>query len=288
MAREQGPFRTDSPWPRIGWRITATLIIVSFLIGFLVVGRSQQGAQRLGIWASICRGLGINSGNAAADALRPPLRTPTRIAWTSETLALIGRGRADRGAFIALNCSACHGAGGISTSDLYPTLAGMEPATVFKQLDDFRSGRRPSGVMHAIALALSPQDSADVASYFAARTGGLRPVRGEPLEGGHTLREHDIAVRLAFAGDPARGVPPCSACHGPGDEKLGAPPLGGQRPGYIERQLGAFAQGIRVNDINEQMRTIASQLTPGEMREVAQLYGEGDAPRGPEPPLARR
>jgi cytochrome c553 len=37
--------------------------------------------------------------------------------------------------------------------------------------------------------------------------------------------------------------------------------------------LLAFAQGMRQNDISEQMRTIARQLTPEEMHAVAVFYG---------------
>jgi cytochrome c553 len=49
-----------------------------------------------------------------------------------------------------------------------------------------------------------------------------------------------------------------------------------QQPVYIERQLAAFAQGFRQNNINEQMRTIAAQLTPDEMH-IAEFYGTGAA-----------
>jgi cytochrome c553 len=49
--------------------------------------------------------------------------------------------------------------------------------------------------------------------------------------------------------------------------------LQGQHADYIERQLAAFAQGIRQNDIFEQMRMIAKQLTPDEMHSVAAFYG---------------
>lgn len=101
----------------------------------------------------------------------------------------------------------------------------------------------------------------------------LARIDGEPLGSGRTLREADAATRLVFAGDPARTVAPCSACHGPGASKLGAPSLRGQRPEYIERQLAEFAQGVRQNDINRQMRTIAKQLTNEEMHAVAQFYG---------------
>lgn len=148
-------------------------------------------------------------------------------------------------------------------------------ATIFKQLDDFRAGKRPSGVMNAIAAALTVQDSANVAAYFGGRANGLAPARGEPLRGGHTLREGDPAIRLVFAGDPERGIPPCTACHGPSAIKLGAPSLMRQRPAYIERELAAFAEGMRQNDINEQMRSIASQSTPVESHALAEFYGAG-------------
>jgi len=83
----------------------------------------------------------------------------------------------------------------------------------------------------------------------------------------------DPAKRLVFAGDPQRGIPPCAACHGPGSFKIGAPALQGQHAAYIERQLAAFAQGSRQNDIYEQMRATARQLTPGEMQALAAFYG---------------
>ncbi len=78
-----------------------------------------------------------------------------------------------------------------------------------------------------------------------------------------------------FDGDPSRGIPPCAACHGPNEIKLGAPALKGQQRAYTERQLAAFAQGMRQNDIDERMRTIASQLRPGEMRSLAEFYAAG-------------
>jgi cytochrome c553 len=59
----------------------------------------------------------------------------------------------------------------------------------------------------------------------------------------------------------------------------GAPMPRGQHADYIEGQLAAFAQGIRSNDINQQTRTIAAQLTQGEMHAVAAWYGADDAVR---------
>ena len=39
----------------------------------------------------------------------------------------------------------------MSSSGLIPTLAGMDAAVIYKQLDDYRSGKRLWGVMNAIA-----------------------------------------------------------------------------------------------------------------------------------------
>lgn len=64
------------------------------------------------------------------------------VAWIGATLDKIAAGNAEHGAFIALNCTACHGADGVSAPGIIPTLAGMDPAVIYKQLDDYRSGKR--------------------------------------------------------------------------------------------------------------------------------------------------
>jgi cytochrome c553 len=119
--------------------------------------------------------------------------------------------------------------------------------------------------MSAMAGALTDPDSADVTAWFAHRTPQTE----------RSPRQDDPTIRLIVAGDP--GLPPCAACHDPGGHKLGAPAPRGQHPGYIERQLVAFAQGARWKHINQQMQTIAAQLTPEEMHAVAACYGMGDA-----------
>ena len=177
MARDKGPFRLTYPWSRTGWRSLAALVGIALVLGFIVLGRYQLNAPTLGTWAAICRSLGITPDVGPASKPQPPLRTPTLIAWTSGTLGQIAAGDAAHGAFIAMNCTACHGEGGVSTSDLFPTLAGMDAAVIYKELADYRSGKRLWGVMKGIAEALSVQDSADVAAYFAGRP-GCRRFRG--------------------------------------------------------------------------------------------------------------
>jgi len=272
VARRLGPFKLHNPWIKIGWSSAVGLLTVGVILAFVVLGRDQQNGPVRGPWSAICGALGLSPDTGPASEPQPPLRTPTRIAWTRATLAQIAEGNVDHGTFVAMNCTACHGERGVSSSGLYPTLAGMDAAVIYKQLDDFRAGKRSWGAMNGIAQALPPRASADVAAYFASRSNGLASAATRRSQGGDPPGEDTPAVRLAFDGDPSRGIPPCAACHGPNEIKLGAPALKGQQLLYIERQLAAFAQGMRQNDIDERMRTIASQLTPLEMHSLADFY----------------
>jgi cytochrome c553 len=278
-ARRLGPFKLHNPWVKIGWWSAAGLLAVGTLLGFVLLGHEQQNGPALGPWSAFCSALGISPDIGSADEPQPSLRTPTRIAWTQAIVTQITKGNVDQGAFVAMNCTACHGEHGASTSGLYPTLAGMDASVIYKQLDDFRAGKRSWGAMNGIAQALSPQASADVAVYFASRTNGLASAANERPQDGDPPGQDTPTVSLAFDGDPSRGIPPCAACHGPNEIKLGAPALKGQQPAYIERQLAAFAQGMRQNDIDERMRTIASQLTPLEMHSLAEFYGTEVEPK---------
>ena len=274
MVRDQGVLRLENPWPLIGWASFAAIVISSFLIGFVFLSRFQENTDPLTFWGAICRGLGITADTAAASSPQAPLRTPTEIAWTQTTLEQIRNGDAQHGSFIAMNCVACHEESTANPSHLVPILDGLDAAVIFKQLSDYRSGKRSWGVMNGIGKALDAQASADVAAYFATRTGRLQTDSGMRFpEGGRGFRQSNIGERLIFAGDPQRGIAPCASCHGPGGYKLGAPPLKGQYSAYIERQLAAFAQGIRQNDIYEQMRAIARRLTADEMKAVAEYFG---------------
>ena len=153
--RSKGPFKLDNPWVWIGWSSAVGLVTVGVVLGFGVLGREQQNGRPLGLWAGICRGLGITSDTGPAGEPQPPLRTPTRIAWTRATLAQVAGGNVERGEFVAMNCTACHGEQGVSSSGLYPALAGMDAAVIYKQLDDFRAGKRSWGAMNGIVQALS-------------------------------------------------------------------------------------------------------------------------------------
>jgi cytochrome c553 len=68
-----------------------------------------------------------------------------------------------------------------------------------------------------------------------------------------------VAPAIARNGAPMRNVAPCGSCHGDIDLKTATPRLEGEPLAYIRRQLTAFANGTRRNDINAQMRNVARE-----------------------------
>lgn len=218
---------------------------------------------------------------------QPPLRIPSEVAWTEETIAIASNGDIVRGLVLARRCIRRHGQEGFSNDPLVPNLAGMDKLTMWKQLNDFRTGKRRSSIMNPVAAALAIPDYADLAAYYTMLPTYPDPqdVRSFPQPvptGTHT----SLAARLIFGGDGARGIPPCQACHGPIGQKNGAPSLLTQNSDYIHQELEGFANGIRANDIDMPMRTIASLMTDDEKQAVAAYYGAGlgSLPVGAPPP----
>ena len=203
-------------------------------------------------------------------------RIPSLVAWTPETIAAASSGDAFQGMLLAKRCDHCHGAEGFSAVASIPNMAGMNKLAVWKQLEDFRTHKRLSHAMDPIAESLSPWDEADVVAYYAKL-----PVFTDPQdnrifpqsrpEPGHAA----IASRLVSFGDGERGIPPCQACHGPVAYRPGVPSLATQNADYVLKQLEAFADRTRANDINVSMRTIAGLLTDDERHALAEYYGSG-------------
>lgn len=67
----------------------------------------------------------------------------------------------------ASTCIGCHGVSGISSSPLWPNLAGQKEGYISKQLTDFKSGQRKDPLMSPISMSLSDKDISELARYFA-------------------------------------------------------------------------------------------------------------------------
>ena len=244
-----------------GWLIAALLAVAAFVIGFVWLPSLQASAQGGGLWDAICRAAGIYRTTGPALKATAPAQIPTDVIWNASTLRAALSGDPQRGNALAATCAGCHGPKGISPSDAFPNLAGLPAEVIYKQLDDYHSGKRQNPIMQSLAAPLTDQNIADLAAHFATLPGG-------------TAKDEAAAPALVRIGNPMRAIAPCAACHGPFGRKDGAPPLGGQKGAYLKAQLEAFATGARHNDINQQMREVARALSAPERDALAAWYGE--------------
>lgn len=167
----------------------------------------------------------------------------------------VSAGDATKGKEKSVQCVACHAVDGNSPLAMNPKLAGQSAKYIVKQLKEFKSGVRENAIMAPMAAALSEEDMADIAAFYASQKIQFAAVPDEYIE---------LGQRLYRAGDADRDIPACMACHGPSGKGMavaGFPSLGGQHPDYTKAQLLAFRSGERNNDENNVMRDIVAKMS---------------------------
>lgn len=173
-------------------------------------------------------------------------------------------GDAEAGKTKSAMCAACHGPDGNSAAPNFPKLAGQHADYTVKQLKEFKSGERKDATMNGMAAALSEQDMADIAAYYAAQAVNVGTAAEDKVALGETIYR---------AGNTASGVSACAACHSPtgvGNPMAKFPSLSGQHADYTAAQLKNFRAGARANDAGSMMRGIAKKMTDEEIGAVAQ------------------
>ena len=175
----------------------------------------------------------------------------------------LAAGSVETGATKAIVCQACHGANGNSTNPEWPSLAGIGADYIADQLKNFKEGKRTNPVMMPNAMTLSDDDMANLGAYFDSliNTG---------LEADPSYWQ--AGQKLYRAGDAARAIPACMACHGPtgrGNEPAKFPALRGQQSVYMMKQLNDYASGARTTGPNGIMPTISKRLSPDDIRNLA-------------------
>jgi cytochrome c553 len=160
-------------------------------------------------------------------------------------------------------CAACHGPDGNSPIPQNPSIAAQHATYLYKQLADFKTGRRKNPIMAGIAAGLSDEDMRNVAAYYATQK--PRP------DGAKDRTLASAGQKLYRGGDSGTGLPACSACHSPNGVGIPAqyPRLAGQHGDYTTAQLQLFRSGDRGNDPNGMMRTIAARLSDKEIAALA-------------------
>ncbi len=164
-------------------------------------------------------------------------------------------------------CAACHNPDGNSTVAANPKLAGQNADYIYKQLRNFKAdggkpAERNSPIMGGMVAAINDHDMKNVAAWYASQTQKSEQAKGQVIS---------TAQKLYRAGDAARGLPACAACHGPAGAGIPAqyPRIGGQFSEYTEAQLKAFRSGDRANDPNNMMRAVAARMSDAEIKAVS-------------------
>lgn len=177
-----------------------------------------------------------------------------------------GKALADRGDGSGAPCMACHAIDGTGNAmAAFPSIAGLDKHYLLKQLRDYQSGARPSAVMVPNVDNYTDEELIHLAAYFASLTPAA------PAQPSVSAEVMALGEKIAERGLWEQHVPPCSACHGPGNRGVGEnfPAIAGQHASYIAQQIRAWRDGARSNDAVQLMTGVAERLTDAQIDAVA-------------------
>jgi cytochrome c553 len=253
-------FTWKNPWFAACVGVTGALVVLSLIAGFVLLPYATTSVQFASLWDAICSAAGVPRATVSSEVPKPDAITST-VVMNSQMFGPPDTRSVGRGATLAMQCAICHGSNRQGQVDT-PNLEGQPVAAIYKELHDLKTGARSNTIMGPFAARLNEQDMSDLAAYYAylPRQPGSHPDAAETIP------------LIVARGAAMRNIPACGSCHGTTDAKLGTPWLDGQSAVYIKAQLQAFASGTRRNDISEQMRNIARQMTAAEIDEAARYY----------------
>lgn len=154
----------------------------------------------------------------------------------------------------AAACQGCHGAAGVSSSPLWPSLAGQNAVYIESQLNKFRNGQRDNEVMKPLASGLNDTDIQNISAYYASL---------------HGKSAGNSDANLVKLGKDKAAM--CLGCHGNNAQGMGmVPKLAGQHPQYLAKQLTDFKKGARKAP---QMNALAQSLSEDDIKAVAAYLG---------------
>ena len=158
----------------------------------------------------------------------------------------------------ARNCAACHGANGVSSTALTPSLAGQPSFYAITQLFLFREGRRDSVPMTAVAKDMSNDDLRG----YSAHIGKLAPPPPDSAPSGAD------ALRMERGATLTRKLH-CTGCHG-SDLSGGSqvPRLALQREDYLLHALRGFRAASRVGYTPAMTEALAG-VSPQDLEDLA-------------------
>lgn len=159
-------------------------------------------------------------------------------------------------------CIGCHGAEGHSDVLIYPNLANQHAEYIAKQLTHFKNKDRVDFAMNQFAAALTDNEIADIAAYFAdpAAVANVAAKKVMPAA---------VITDAVIAGQAKAAV--CASCHGADGNSPVAiyPKLAGQSASYIVKQLQEFKSGVRKDPV---MAGMVAALSEQDMAELGAFF----------------
>ena len=178
-------------------------------------------------------------------------------------------GDAGAGKELVAQCAACHGASGVSSNSDWPNLAGQGEKYLFSQLKYFQTGERENVLMMAVIpylKTLTDSQLQDIAAFYSAQAASV----GQAKDNSELLARGEWLYR---AGDPKKGIPACTACHGlagNGLNQAGFPALSGQQINYLQTTLKAYLSNARnAGNYASLMQAVAINLSDSDIEALA-------------------
>ncbi|MEW6704125.1 MAG: cytochrome c4 [Pseudomonadota bacterium] len=185
-------------------------------------------------------------------------------------------------------CTVCHGKQGRATEQGYfPRIAGKPAGYLYRQLLNFRDGRRRNATMTYLVEHLDDAYLRQIAEHFASLD--LPYPAPAPSAASAGMLQHGQA--LAQRGDAARRLPACTQCHGL--QLTGVQPaipgLLGLPRDYLVAQFGNWRTGVRQAVAPDCMAEIAQRLSPEDIAAVSSWLAAQPVPQpaAPEPPATQ-
>ena len=164
---------------------------------------------------------------------------------------------------LAVPCNGCHGAGGVSSGDSIPSIAGQDAEYMTRAMLEYKEGKRSATIMNRIAKGYKEYELRKIARYFSRKPWrSIASIQETTLlERGRTLhRKH------------------CAECH----EDIGryqdqdVPRIAGQPHRYLIIQMTLYRDGIENLPQPNEMADKMALLDKTDIEALAQLYSSID------------
>jgi cytochrome c553 len=174
-------------------------------------------------------------------------------------------------------CTGCHGTHGAGGANGFnPRIAGKPALYLYRQLLNFRDGRRTYPLMEHMVRPLPDAYLREIADYFAAQHPPHPQARPIAWPAATLARGESLARK----GDPQRKLPACETCHGTRLTGMqpAVPALLGLPYDYISAQLGAWRTHTRAAPTPDCMAQIAGRLSDADISAVAAWLSAQEVP----------